>query len=191
MHLKNQQLHSIVTEAARGDTRAQQQLVELLQQEARAHVRTMINSHGLNVDADEVLNEIWRDLLENLHKFNTEDFRLWFAARRVWRFEDYLRRQVRTERREKPFPDPEECSAPESSSAYTDVHRQVVARELLDRINSLPRRQRIVLSLYHLHGCRYQEIAEELNIRPESVSKIHHRARKKLRKLCGPDLFFE
>ena len=189
MDCQTTRLNGLVTRAAAGDALARSELVGLLQPEASAHVRSLVRSHRANVEADDVLNEIWRDLLENLDKFDTADFRLWFAARRVWRFSDFLRRQNRTTGREAAYSEVDNQPSDSPFPGSGNVHQQVAAREILDLINALPQRQRAVLRLFHFHGCTHEEIAAKLDIRTESVSKIHARARKKLRKLCGEELF--
>ena len=61
------------------------------------------------------------------------------------------------------------------------------ARRLRDAIDALPEKYRVVITLYHLQDCRYEEIAEILEV-PLGTVKTHlFRAKALLRRhLAGP-----
>ena len=52
---------------------------------------------------------------------------------------------------------------------------------LQELIARLPERPRIALTLRHLEGCEYAEIAELMEIAPSTVRVLVHEAREQLR----------
>jgi RNA polymerase sigma-70 factor, ECF subfamily len=72
-------------------------------------------------------------------------------------------------------------SDPEASSAAVEGVRQ-----LLERLEQLPPRERVVLCMLHLDGLRQIEIAEVLGLSKGQVSKLVARAHARIREL-DPD----
>jgi RNA polymerase sigma-70 factor (ECF subfamily) len=71
---------------------------------------------------------------------------------------------------------------PESQAIALDQ-----ARRLHDAIDALPEKYRAVITLYHLQGKQYEEIAVVLGL-PMGTVKTHlFRAKEQLRKLLGAE----
>ncbi|MBN9518843.1 sigma-70 family RNA polymerase sigma factor [bacterium] len=64
--------------------------------------------------------------------------------------------------------------APVQSSEAPDagLEREEEAKELADAIGALPRKERLVLTLYHKEGLRLKEIAEVLQLSVSRVSRL-------------------
>ena len=127
----------------------------------------------------DIVNFVWKDLLENLYKYDGGDFELWFAYRRVRRVLDYLRKEWRQfpvhpnpEGRPQPRDGPEE--GPE---------RKVLIAQIRRRIDELPPRQALVLKLYYWENLRYREIGLILGLKVNSVGTLHTRGLRALRDL--------
>jgi len=70
--------------------------------------------------------------------------------------------------------------------AASDCHEEIAAverRELVEQaLHSLPASQRVPLTLYHMEGLRYEEIAEKLNVSLGKVKTDIFRGRESLRR---------
>jgi len=78
---------------------------------------------------------------------------------------------------------------PERADAASGPEQQAVAGEesriLRAAIAALPEKYRMAITLYHLQGKRYEEIAQVLNL-PIGTVKTHlHRAKEQLRRALG------
>ena len=62
---------------------------------------------------------------------------------------------------------------------------------LRDALDALPERDRKLLTACFLQKRRYDEIAEEIGVRENSIGQLLHRAKKKLRKRLGGEKFLE
>lgn len=80
---------------------------------------------------------------------------------------------------------------PERADPSPGPEREAIAmdeaRRLRDAIDMLPEKYRTVITLYHLQGRQYEEIAEVLGL-PMGTVKTHlFRAKEQLRKLLGAE----
>ena len=103
-----------------------------------------------------MVNFLWKDLIENIHKYKSDDFELWFAFRRTKRVIDYVRKEIRhlpskydTEHREDPIGDDHE----------NDPHHVFMCRQLGEKVDMLPTKYALMLKYYYWQGLSYKEIA--------------------------------
>lgn len=79
-----------------------------------------------------------------------------------------------------------DMNAANSGSSGRDVLEEIVEKERRQRIwqavNKLPVQQREVIMLQYFGGFRQKEIAAMLQLTPENVRVLSHRARKALKK---------
>ena len=127
----------------------------------------------------DIVNHVWRDLLENISKYEKGDFNLWFAFRRVKRVIDYLRKEVKL------LPatqDDDKQGKIADSNPSRDPQGLVLSRQLLEKMEELPPKYSLVLKLYYWEELSYQEIAEMLGMRRNSIGSLRTRALRKLKK---------
>ncbi len=154
-----------------------------LHPQVEAHVVSILNRYGFAYLAgnhlQDIVNYIWRDLLENISKYEKGDFKLWFAFRRVKRVIDYLRKEVK---HLSPLPDADSNRETADSSPSHDPQARLLSGQLLERIEELPPKYSLVLKLYYWEELSYKEIAELLGMRHNSIGSLHTRALRKLEK---------
>ena len=76
----------------------------------------------------------------------------------------------------------------EQSVLHTIIESETIDH-IIETIGKLPPQCRCIFRLFHLHGKSYNEIAQELNLSPQTVRNQKQRAAKLLRKMILP-LFF-
>jgi RNA polymerase sigma-70 factor (family 1) len=76
----------------------------------------------------------------------------------------------------------------EQSVLHTIIESETIDR-IIETIGKLPPQCRRIFRLFYLHGKSYNEIAQELNLSPQTVRNQKQRAAKLLRKMILP-LFF-
>lgn len=72
----------------------------------------------------------------------------------------------------------------ESEIANDELDTELVAR-LLESVQKLPARSREVIVLYYMHGLKYKEIAEKLQVSPRTVENQLRFALGRLREFLG------
>jgi len=164
---------ALVRACAAGDPGAWRRLVDLHSGWVLRVARAALRRHTGRVDeadAEDAAAEVFRQLVERdralLRSFRPPfNLRAWLAivARRS------VNRQLRKKAPSAPLP---ETAAPERTVGGLG--------ELLGR---LPPEDRLLLELFFVHECSYEEIAGILGISPESVGKQKFRAIERLRAL--------
>jgi len=155
--------------------------VERLHPRVEGHVVSLLNRYGFGYlignHLQDIVNYVWRDVMENMNRFEKGDFELWSAYRRVKRVLDYLRKEV------KHIPvDPDRDPRGERPAAPSNnPERQLLFRQLQERIEELPTHYALVLKLYYWEGLSYREIADFLGKSHNSIGSLHTRALRKLK----------
>ena len=70
----------------------------------------------------------------------------------------------------------ETIEAPASDHPDVRLTREEIKKEIINTINSLPEKDRIVLALYYYEGLTLKEIGEVLNLTESRASQIHAKA---------------
>ncbi len=164
---------SLVRACAAGDAEAWRRFVDLYSGWVLRVARATLRRHtgrADEADVEDAAAEVFRQLVERdralLRTIRAPfNLRAWLAivARRS------VNRQLRKRVPSAPLP---ETVAPPQGDAGLD--------ELLGR---LAPEDRLLLELFFVHECSYEEIAEQLGISPESVGKQKFRAIERLRAL--------
>ncbi|HEY5885502.1 MAG TPA: sigma-70 family RNA polymerase sigma factor [Pyrinomonadaceae bacterium] len=151
-----------------GDKEAFRHLVERYQAEAVGHAIAIL---GNREDAMDAVQEAFIDCFQTLDRIDlTRRFYPWFYV--ILRNRCY--KQGR-KKREMSSPDETEILAPTAS--IQPEERILLEQAMLD----LPAEDRELITLRHLDGLSYQELAEMLEVPQGTImSRLHH-ARKKLR----------
>ncbi len=140
--------------------------------------------------ADDLSQEIFIKAFYALGKFKFKSgFGTWLYRIAVNHIKDHLRKQKKE--RHISFDDVHQ----ESKLSELEADRREDAREKERRIRllhqalqSLPQKQRIILTLRDIQGHSYEEVASILNLSPGTVDSRLHRARKMLREKIAPFL---
>jgi len=170
-----------VSQAAAGDREAQLWLVERL----RPRLRTLCLSLLANrADAEDALQASLLEILASAGSFRGENLNGW-ADRITVRTAIRLARQhrVRAARFEL---DPNLDEYP--SLPLESQSREATARPVIDYLAELPETRRTVLVLRHVLDCSVAEIAELLEISPNTVKDRLLMARGELRRRIRRDL---
>lgn len=146
-------------------------------------VRALFAMMGSESEAREVAQRAWIKAWQKLDRYNYQsNFYTWLHRIAVNTALDVLRERQRNGRRTAPVEDIETKPANEAGPA-----QRADARERWDELqaalNQLPEEQRSALVLRELSGYSYQEIADELGVKPGTVMSRLHAARHKLASL--------
>jgi RNA polymerase sigma factor for flagellar operon FliA len=76
--------------------------------------------------------------------------------------------------------DPEQA---QPGTAYTRYELKQLAERLQIQVNTLPEKERLIIKLHYLHGVKFEQIANELNLSKGRISQLHHTALARLRKI--------
>lgn len=131
---------------------------------ARATLRRLT---GRDDDAEDILGEVFRLLLER-------EFALLRSLRPPYHLQAWLAvltRRTCTRSFRKKVPPPAERPS-------SDAPEAAGLREMLDR---LPLRDRVLLELFFVHECSYEEISEIMGVSLDSIGQLKFRALQKLR----------
>ncbi len=130
-------------------------------------------------EAVEILNDSFMKVFDNIEKFDeNQPFRPWFRKIIINRAIDYYRANMKHHNTESL--DDEEVEIHETATVD-----ELELKDLMDLLNGLPERYRLVFNLYEVEGYTHQEISEKLGI-SESTSRADlSRAKKILRKKYG------
>jgi len=172
--------HQLVTEALRGDPEA---FATLVQRYDRAVYHLAYRTMRDEEEAKDVAQEAFFKAYRSLKTFRPgAKFSTWIFAITYHACCDRLNRRRRYSGEE--LPDrADSAPGPADSAIAADE-----ARRLRQAILNLPEKYRSVVTLYHLQGKQYDEIATVLGI-PVGTVKTHlFRAKEQLRKMLTADL---
>ena len=166
-------------------------------------LRVALNFVRSREEAEEVIQETWLAALSGLDRFEGRSaFKTWLFRILVYR----ARSRAKREHRVVPFSalapagsDVDRVSAgvPHTAASWTDVpsggpdpEQTVLTAELRrvleSAVNSLPRTQRLVISLRDIEGWSAEEVCAALQITPVNQRVLLHRARMRVRELLVP-----
>ncbi len=180
----------LVHASRNGEAGAFQKLIELYQPTVRKHVVRLLRqyscSHLIPEHLDEIVQQIWAELIGQLHKFPEDQFSAWFSFFRRWKTLDYIRKELKFQKRhllnkDNPGLDNQSASSNQDDPEEALMNRQVRlhVRMCLDKFS--PQYQSFI-NLYYFQGWSYEQIAKHLGIQVGSVGSLHTRAIRKLRK---------
>src|SRR5262245_49989456 len=178
---QEQQATALMIRAQQGDTGAYAELLTLLADTARRYARNRLGDVPW-------LDDVAQETLLTVHSARrTYDarrpFAPWFYAILSSRMIDVLRKERRVSAREvggDVLPElPSRAPSPHEGSAVADAERLQVALE------SLPDRQREVVSALKLKDESVREVGARLNMSESAVKVTAHRGYKALRRFLG------
>ncbi len=159
-------------------------LYEELRSPVRAYLRRVTGSRG---SADDLAQETWvRVLTHPPRTFDPAAARAYVftiasrLARDAWRRESWIGRWIRApRRRESGDGTRDEFLETLADTAPAPDARYEATEDLARSLQSLTARERALLWLAHVEQYEHREIAAMLDIRPQSVRVLLHRARRR------------
>jgi RNA polymerase sigma-70 factor, ECF subfamily len=178
---QEQQATSLIVRAQQGDSVAYADLLRMLAATARQYARNRVGDVPW-------LDDVAQETLLTVHAArrtydSTRPFAPWFYAILSSRMIDVLRKERRVSTREfgtDVLPEPSSVST--SAHEGSDVVDSGTVKAALD---SLPERQREVVSALKLRDESVMEISERLGMSQSAVKVTAHRGYKALRRLLG------
>ncbi|MGG5793523.1 sigma-70 family RNA polymerase sigma factor [Bacillus nitratireducens] len=130
-------------------------------------------------DVDDVVQEIYIQLYESLHKYDSEKpFRPWLIGLAIKQIHSYRRKRWMRLRIVKKA---EEQRKPVQIDFSSDVVSKISNQKLIELIHKLPYKLKQVIILRYLHDYSQEEVAQILHIPIGTVKSRIHAALKKLR----------
>lgn len=135
------------------------------------------------MDADDVTQEVFIRIWQNIGSFNVFAAKTWILKTTHNLCIDYLRKRSSVMTKETSIN--EEMENLIATDCYEHnplltTHVKMMNTKIKDIIKELPENLRSVFVLYEIHGFKYREISNALNIPINSVKVYLLRARKKL-----------
>jgi RNA polymerase sigma-70 factor (family 1) len=136
--------------------------------------------------AQEITSDAFTKLWQNRQTLATEgSIKAWLYSTVRNASIDHLRKVKRLRVSESGL---QSATTIEQSVLHTIIESETIDR-IIETIGKLPPQCRRIFRLFYLHGKSYNEIAQELNLSPQTVRNQKQRAAKLLRKMILP-LFF-
>jgi RNA polymerase sigma-70 factor (ECF subfamily) len=138
-------------------------------------------------EAEDLFQETWLRVVENLPKINVQNFKAWVFAVTANLYRDALRKKrVRRlflwQKSTGSLPENKESLQKNGTSYSRDELECVDAGRVIGQaIAGLPGKQRCVFVLKEIEGFKYSEIGQMLRIPLGTVKSLMHRAIKRLR----------
>ncbi len=169
----------------------------------------MLDKLRAQVEADDVIQEIYMEVYRNFHKFEYRDpdsFYKWVVKVIGWKIKDFDKYFFKTAKRQPAETLSLQQQAPGSSESgpviaeglaggQTTPSQIVMEKEgyrMLDKaLQKLPRHFRRVIQLRHLEQRSVKDTAEELGMKPNAVNVLFHRAQQKLHDVLKEMSYFK
>lgn len=141
--------------------------------------------------ADDLAQEIFLKAYLSLSKFRFEsEFGTWIYQIAINHIRDYLRKHKK-EKNDLRLDDIPEPGLPEKEASLQLAEQQEAERRrrlLRQKLEEMPEKYRLIISLRDIQGLSYEEIGKILKLSPGTVDSRLHRARRLLRKKLAPFL---
>ncbi|MDR0229478.1 MAG: RNA polymerase sigma factor [Flavobacteriaceae bacterium] len=151
------------------------ELVHLYQKRLYIHIRTIVLSHD---DTDDVLQETFIKVYQNIHKFKEESKLFsWMYRIATNQALDYLKHKKKTmQLSDLDFQDTV-VQQLEADSLFDGDEAELLLQKA---IASLPEKQQLVFKMKYLEELDYQTISEILNTSVGALKASYHHATKKI-----------
>lgn len=174
---KEKDIDSII----RGCIKKQPKSQELLYKQFFSYGMSIAMRYCYTTDeAQEILNDAYMKIFNNITNFNPKhSFKSWFRVILVNTAVDYYRKNAKLRLHS-------EIEHSERSEYCEETVDNLTIENMMDMLNELSEKQRLVFNLYEIEGYSHKEIAIMINISETSSRTILTRAKKLLR-----DLYYE
>ncbi|MCR4395607.1 MAG: sigma-70 family RNA polymerase sigma factor [Candidatus Saccharicenans sp.] len=180
--------NQIVRLAQQGDQEAFSMLVQAYRNRVFGLAVNVVHNRET---ADDLAQEIFLKAYLSLSRFRYEsEFGTWLYQIAMNHIRDYLRKhkKEKNDLRLEDIPEPG-LSEKETSLQLAELQEEEKRKRLLrQKLEEMPEKYRLILSLRDIQGLSYEEIGKILKLSPGTVDSRLHRARRLLRKKLAPYL---
>jgi RNA polymerase sigma-70 factor (ECF subfamily) len=180
--------HQMVKLAQRGDEEAFTALVKAYQARVCGLAINFVHNRET---ADDLAQEVFLKIYMSLQKFRFQsEFGTWVYQIAINHIRDYLRKHKK-EKDDLRLEDIPEIKAEDKEVSLQLAENQEEERRkalLWQKLEEMPEKYRLILSLRDIQGLSYEEIGKILKLSPGTVDSRLHRARRLLRKKLAPVL---
>lgn len=170
--MENKQLKNIIRQSLESDRKAQKSLYALIAPMMLSVAHRYANNKA---DAEDIFQESVLHVFDRLHQLReTEKIHAWakiIVVNEAIRFYKKKRNMVFTE---------ETQSETAKYDGDLDIYKELELKQILQIIQQLPDKMRMVINLYAIEGFKHDEIAEMLGISVGTSKSNLHDARKKI-----------
>ncbi|MFS1518929.1 sigma-70 family RNA polymerase sigma factor [Bacillus sp. SCS-151] len=175
--MTDEELHSWLKELTTGS----EQAFEIVYEEIHHHVyRTIYFLVNNKQDANDVANEVYIQLIKSIPKYDmNKPFYSWLNGLIVKQTANWNRklwRKFNLDKKNQLFSIEEHPRSTEETMITNEMNSQ-----LLQHVNRLPYKLKVVIVLRYFHDNSFEEIANTLNIPIGTAKSRHHHALKNLR----------
>lgn len=174
--------------AQQGDQEAFAMLVKAYQNKVFGLALNVVHNRET---ADDLAQEIFLKAYLSLNRFRFEsEFGTWLYQIAINHIRDYLRKHKK-EKNDLRLDDIPEPGLPEGEASLQLAEQQEAERRrrlLRQKLEEMPEKYRLILTLRDIQGLSYEEIGKILKLSPGTVDSRLHRARRLLRKKLAPFL---
>ncbi|WP_139492673.1 RNA polymerase sigma factor [Brevibacillus dissolubilis] len=170
----------------RGDSEAFHSLVDLFSQRIDRLVHKMIPSHH---DAEDVVNEAWLKVAQNLHKFDQSlPFHAWLYRLTSNTCIDFLRKKREITMEDDQLHYQLQKAPPHSDTPETLFLKKESQNDLREMLSHLDEVDRLIMTLRFSEELSYDQIGEIVGMSKNTVGTRLFRARKQLKSLWDEQL---
>jgi RNA polymerase sigma-70 factor (ECF subfamily) len=174
--------NQVVKLAQQGDTEAFSALVRNYQNRVFGLAVNIVHNHET---ADDLAQEIFIKAYQALPRFRSEsEFGTWLYQIAINHIRDYLRKHKKEKDalRLDDIPEPSGEEKEMSLELADNQEEERRKRLITEKMEEMPEKYRLILSLRDIQGLSYEEISRILKLTPGTVDSRLHRARRLLRK---------
>ena len=180
--------NALVRRCLDGDQQAWYELEQTYRGAVRRHVINILRKYNcaslLDDHLEGIINYIFEELFIYLSSYNFTNFEAWFARLRWSKTLDYLRSEIKYEKRTSPYDD--RLGEPRKDRGDTaEGERAVLRRQVRSLVDTLPDNYALPLKFFFFEGLSYNEIAELLGVSSFVVGMRISRGKKMLRKILS------
>ncbi len=177
--MEEKQLHTIVKRSIGGDRNSQKALYDLL---APMMLSVAYRYASHKSDAEDIFQESVLNVFDRLQQLR-EPVKVAGWAKKV-----VIHEAIRFYKKKRSLFFSEENAGLTNLPDYgNDIYRQIETDELLQVIQQLPDKMRMVINLYAVEGFQHDEIAKMLGISVGTSKSNLHDARKRIKKFMGEE----
>ncbi|MBC7362304.1 MAG: sigma-70 family RNA polymerase sigma factor [Candidatus Aminicenantes bacterium] len=180
--------NQVVKLAQQGDQEAFSMLVKSYQNKVFGLAVNIVHNRET---ADDLAQEIFLKVYLSLPRFRFQaEFGTWLYQIAINHIRDYLRKHKKEKDDLRLDDIPEPGSEEKEVSLKLAENQEEERRKMLlrQKLEEMPEKYRLILSLRDIQGLSYEEIGKILKLSPGTVDSRLHRARRLLRKKLAPFL---
>src|SRR5690554_1518134 len=126
-------------------------------------------------DAEDVFQEGFIKLFSNIEKLENNE------AIIVWMRLIFIRTALNYYRKDKPSADIEDIDIKFENKNLDDVYSKLSLKELMEKIQTLPSKRRLIFNMVEIEGYSYTEISQILDIAESTIRSEERRVGKECR----------